>query len=299
MNTVPIKTSGKWILCGEHAVLRGSLALAFPIDSQYFSLEYRSDSHPLTFECKDGRDLPHLKPFVSALEKGFEIIKRKSTDLKGTIQIDANIPLGAGLGGSASLCVAVGKLFCEIGFLPDDQLFSFSQSLENIFHGQSSGVDVAVVIARKGISFFRGGEFTPIEMSWQPNWYLLHSGIYSKTAEDIKKVQRFISANAKAGQALDDIINESSHNCLKALRDNEVSGLKLLSQSIDNAANCFSEWELIPEAMRNKMEALREAGALAVKPTGSGGGGFILSLWPAKFTPPKHFNLLPINEMRL
>ena len=45
------------------------------------------------------------------------------------------------------------------------------------------------------------------------------------------------------------------------------------------AKDCFEQWGLIDSSVQAEMDRLSAQGALAVKPTGSGGGGYLLSLW--------------------
>ena len=49
--------------------------------------------------------------------------------------------------------------------------------------------------------------------------------------------------------------------------------------AIKKSHNCFEQWGLVNEDVKRHQEILIEAGALAVKLTGSGGGGYVLSLW--------------------
>ena len=42
--------------------------------------------------------------------------------------------------------------------------------------------------------------------------------------------------------------------------------------------------DLVPSAVQNHMQQLKKAGALACKLTGSGSGGYVLSLWNEKPT---------------
>ena len=50
-------------------------------------------------------------------------------------------------------------------------------------------------------------------------------------------------------------------------------------KSIKKSNNCFEQWGLVTETVKNHQKTLLDAGALAVKLTGSGGGGYVLSLW--------------------
>ncbi len=279
-----IRTSGKWILCGEHAVLRGSPAIAFPLHSQFFEIEYKPGD-TFSLQSKSGRPLLHLEPFRKALEYGLSLLKKNSGHLKGSIIADANITLGAGLGGSATLCVTIGKLFHTLNWISQDQLFSFCRELEDVFHGKSSGLDVAVILADQGIHFEMSGDYHLLKCSWKPNWYLSYSGVSSRTSDDVGIVKNYISQNVDNGKQTDALMIDSVLMAEKALAMDEKAGLHLLTKSIEQAATCFARWNLQPLPMRQQIEKIKTAGALAVKPTGSGGGGYILSLWPAGITP--------------
>jgi mevalonate kinase len=76
----------------------------------------------------------------------------------------------------------------------------------------------------------------------------------------------------------------------QALAEDAPDSLFRLAEAINTAADCFFQWGLISESLQHHMQTLFDAGALAVKPTGSGGGGFVVSLW--ENPPPTH---LPIE----
>ena len=89
-------------------------------------------------------------------------------------------------------------------------------------------------------------------------------------------------------------MHESALLAYKALQMNLPQAQSVLAKAIDLAAECFQKWDLISESAKQHMRSLKEAGAIAVKPTGSGGGGFVVSLWRE---PPPEMNmaLIPLN----
>ena len=56
-------------------------------------------------------------------------------------------------------------------------------------------------------------------------------------------------------------------------------------KTIKKSNHCFEQWGLVTESVRKHEKILLDSGALAVKLTGSGGGGYVLSLWEEQ--PPK------------
>ena len=84
------------------------------------------------------------------------------------------------------------------------------------------------------------------------------------------------------------------------LRAGDLAGL---ASAIDRGARVFEAWGLSGGDLGEHLEGLREAGAIAVKPTGSGGGGFALSLWSKE--PPESLlsreggvGLIPVFRQR-
>ncbi|HEY1020735.1 MAG TPA: hypothetical protein VGE06_00420, partial [Flavisolibacter sp.] len=170
------KSFGKWILAGEHAVLRGVPALVFPIQSRNLELSYSKGHNPLELRLvgDHGKDLQLL--VWGVLEKACEIKKISRADLTGTLLLESSIPVGAGMGASATLCVALTRWLGFLGYVEESEFYEFARNLENLFHGESSGVDIAVALTGQGLYFTRAGERKPLQASWQPRWYISYSG---------------------------------------------------------------------------------------------------------------------------
>lgn len=272
-------THGKWILIGEHSVLRGSPALVFPLRSRTMELHYEASDSALqvSFEGESGREMEGL--FWAVLERACDLMRVPRSMIRGKLTLTSNIPIGAGLGASAAFCVAMTRWFRFAGWLRGDDLYEFARTLEDLFHGESSGLDIAVAISDQGLHFERNGRRVALVPKWTPKWFISSTGQRGITSEAVNKVKRLLSEDPLRGQALDQQMREAALTCEQALALDEASGFALLAASITKAAECFEAWGLSEGAVSEHLNVLREAGAVAVKPTGSGGGGYVLSLW--------------------
>ncbi|MEO0335021.1 MAG: hypothetical protein AAF202_01415 [Pseudomonadota bacterium] len=277
---------GKWILCGEHSVLRGKPALVFPVSQKSLKSDCHSFNEPFddNFTCENANEYPLL--FWGLIEEALKKLDKKRSDLQGKMKVDSHLPIGTGLGASAALCVGVTKYFNTLGWVEAQDSYEFARSLEDLFHGESSGVDIAVALQGRPLKFTRGGDRSAIQLKWQPKWAVSYCGQRGVTADCVKKVQKFIAENPEQGRALDDQMGQAVGLAQKALCDmGESAGFAELKKSISMANDCFLRWGLVSDSLKQHMNQLKGAGALATKPTGSGGGGFVLSLWDK--TPPK------------
>lgn len=277
-------THGKWILAGEHAVLRGFGALVFPIAEKTLTLTFEPGSSELsaTFDGSSGDEL-HLL-FWSVLEQGQQLLGQSVNRLSGHFHLSSNIPIGVGMGASAALCVAMARWFSAQNLLEDNNVSSFAKSLEHLFHGQSSGLDVAGVASEQGV-YFQNGDIEPLTLSWRPHWYLSSCGQIGITSHCIQQVAELWSQDKMTAQAIDKAMQTAVDKSRMALRENNAHSLSLLAEAIEESGQCFKSWGLVSKTLLQHMEALKTMGALAVKPTGSGGGGYVLSLWNER--PPQ------------
>jgi mevalonate kinase len=285
---------GKFIVAGEHSVLRGAPALVFPLKSKSLKISFQSDpqsSFQTKFGGTCGADLQLL--FCGVLHRSEELLGfaiRDQKKARGVLTIESDLPIGAGLGASAALCVAVARFLVYLDLLNDQDVAQFARNLENLFHGESSGVDVAVAVSGTPLVFEKVGRRDLFVPRWQPRWYLSYSGQRGLTKECVDKVKAWMMQNPVRGQELDLQMADSVAGAMSELQQNSnEKSLKNLVQAMNAAGQCFVEWGLVSDQLMAHMNQLKQAGALAVKPTGSGGGGYALSLWDQQ--PPE--NLLP------
>jgi mevalonate kinase len=277
MRSFEVETYGKWILAGEHAVLRGSEALVFPLRSRRLSLRFEPSSENLHAEFTGTTGAEYRLLFWGVVENALARLDLSRAELTGRFFLDSDLPVGAGLGASAALCVAVARWCCESGSLAADRIYAFARDLENLFHGESSGVDIAVAVRNEPLIFKRGSDFLPLTSIWQPSLFLSYSGRRGMTSDCVARVRELQKKNPTEADRLDQQMSQAVQIAKVAFTHADE---KSLIQALSLAEACFSSWGLITPDMETHRRWLVQQGAAATKPTGSGGGGFFLSLWP-------------------
>jgi mevalonate kinase len=276
---------GKWILSGEHTVLRGGEALVFPLKSKSLHLKFNPSVRDLHVEFLGPSGNEYQLLFNGLVERAIELLQIPRSALSGHIVLSSDLPVGGGLGASAALCVVVVKLLQRLDLLDEEKLFSFAHQLENLFHGESSGVDVAVSLGSKPLVFQRGYPVNVFEPVWWPNWYISYSGSRGLTSQCVEKVKNHFLLKQQWALEIDEMMKQSVEQIKQALwSSNSETRLIDLVKGIDRAKKCFESWSLTEGDVIREMNRLTSFGALAVKPTGSGGGGYVLSVW--KDNPP-------------
>lgn len=283
------QSHGKWILCGEHAVIRHHPALVFPLRSHRLHFSYQGHLNGCVFTV-DGLEVPDAaQKFERLMTLALSKLPHPPPLPAGQYKISSNLPVGMGMGASAALCCVVAQFFVHCGLLEAQQLSPFAHQLEHFFHGQSSGIDIAASLSQVGF-VYQKGKIKPLKLRWKPAFYLSFCGKSSDTSDCVSRVNTLWKEAPQRAREIDMQMHYSVDLASAALQQSDSeSGFERLNQALNTANECFKAWGLVDNSLQRHIDHLYQMGATAAKPTGSGGGGYVVSLW--KQTPPK--SMLP------
>jgi mevalonate kinase len=256
------RVPGKWVLCGEHAVLRGASAIALPHPEFSLSLRFRPANGGLTIFPENSRDVVQ------------SILTERGPLPRGELQLETSIPIGAGLGSSAALCVALARWFAPRA--SPQEIARAATELEHRFHGRSSGMDAAVIAEGQPIRFTRGASAEILQIPRLPRFTFHDTGRRADTRDCVARVEEYRRKFPTEGARWDESMAEASRLAYEGLMSGDLGSI---SRAMRLAHDCFAAWSLVPPEAQEIQARLAREGALASKLTGAGGGGFVVALW--------------------
>ncbi len=273
------RASGKVILAGEHAVVYGAPAIALGIDRGASARALTlgaSDASTLRVTFADGITLRVVagesdEPLAKAYAALLASLRAKSV----AVDVETDLPAGAGLGCSAALGVAIAR---AVAGPSDDEVREHAMAWERVFHGNPSGVDAAVAALGGTLSFIRDGDRSIIERvaSAQPLVLAIgHSGTASSTRTMVASVARQRTRQPALVQKTFDGIAAVVRNARLAI---EAGDLRAVGQLLDMNQMLLAGLLLSTQEIEAMCVSARTAGALGAKLTGAGGGGCVIAL---------------------
>jgi len=257
---------GKVLLCGEHAVVYGHPALALAVDrSTTVELSARPGATTVDSPIADDRVDQAIRRVLG--EEGFGV------------SIATTLPVGRGMGSSAALAVAIAHAASDLdgtGGLSPDEVYDRAMPLEREFHGNPSGVDVAVSCEGGCLWFQRvtGTDGSPAAVR-EPvpigPWSLVV--LDSGRAGDTRALVAGVAARRPGIDAALDRIGQLVGEARRSMADIEALGALLT----ENHARLREIGVSTPELDALVDLALR-AGARGAKLSGAGGGGIVIAL---------------------
>lgn len=275
----------KLLLLGEHAVLKGSQALAipFPIFKGSWVFCTTEDQRP-----KNQQQLPQLLAYLFNLQKNEQLLadldlKRFQLDLQNGIFFESDIPGGYGLGSSGALCTAIYERYTKHRNTELKVLKKELAQIESFFHGSSSGIDPLIILLNQAVLVKKDKSiqtvaFKPTSSSEASSFhfFLLDTGISRKTAPYVKLfLEKCTQADyLKAiteelsvynDQAIEHLLKKEDNAAFQALQ--QISGFQLTHFL-----------EMIPAPFLNVWNEGLESRDFVLKLCGAGGGGFLLGM---------------------
>lgn len=262
---------GKVLLFGEYTVILGYEALALPIQNFSGKLKLMASNQEA-----------NISPFIQYLGALHHIDINQ--DLLEELELEklifeSNIPIGYGAGSSGALTAAVYDAFVinkksDLNLLKEELA-----SMEDYFHGSSSGLDPIVAYTKDAIHINADG-FHRLSISKNiknslSHFYLVDTGIARSTGQLVEVFKKKIDDE----YFLENIKSDLTPHNEKAVQ----SFLEADAEVLKNEMNAISLFqftnmkEMIPSTYRSLWENTLESPEISLKLCGAGGGGFILA----------------------
>ena len=272
---------GKVILFGEHFVVYGVKAILCSINKRVTVTAEKTSERKISINSKIGKlELEPDKPIseINSPLKPFYYLANKSIENKDTgihIQIDSEIPLGAGLGSSSACCVAgAAAIFKLFGNISKEEILELAIEAERTIFENTSGADCTVCTYGGIMEYDKNNGFKKIEH--EPNFQLviINSNIEHSTQSMVSKVKEFENKNKEEFSKLSNLESKLVEDVLKLVKENKIQeiGQKM------NQNQEYLEKIGISNKELTKMIKIGQESSFGAKITGSGGGGCIFAL---------------------
>lgn len=299
----------KVIISGEHAVVYGKPALATAVDMRIFVALWKHDEHAHEYSVQHTvqkkltshiplQDLTQLVP-KEDVERVISIVKsyleKKSIPIHNSDPFEfalfSQIPLGRGLGSSASLSVAVVAALLDwyTGKKPQAEVVnSLAYKVEKHFHHNPSGIDNSVacygglVYYRKEFEFLKQFSALHFKLSslLESHLFLIDTGKPVETTADmVQAVGKKYNATPRKMEMVFHAIEKVTKRIVISVAQENNS---LFCESLKENNRYLDEIGVISSFTRSLIEKLRQYGSAKV--TGAGGkkkgSGFLLFYTP-------------------
>jgi len=306
---VKVSAPGKIHLIGEHSVVYGEPAIIAAVGLRSYvnaekgdkdivvkspqlemeelflyeeAITFAEDLRKLWKECNEKKDFTELfklmkkNPINQVKAALGEILNQLYIGTGVHLEINSDVPVGAGLGSSASLSVAITKAVADLynKNIGKEEINNIAFSIEKYMHGTPSGGDNTTCCYGGLIWFQRGDVNTieplPAEFGSLKNFVLVNVGKPGKTTGELiqqvrdldeKKRDTNIKALGQATLSLKDALHDMDFGKMKGLMNFAQRSLKELGVSTDKIDVLHDE-------------VLKIGGA--AKLTGAGGGGVVI-----------------------
>ncbi|AYE36537.1 mevalonate kinase [Borrelia turcica IST7] len=260
-----IKKPSKIIFLGEHSAVYGFPVIGTTMPLYMYLVYMFSNSWKYL-------GAPSLK-----IDKVIHFINKRFNKVRPIeFLIFSEVPVGVGLGSSASLSLCFAEYIITHKEYETFDKILLAREIENIFHGKSSGMDI-LLIELNGTFYLENNNNALSAQKIEPcDFYFLIGAVKREveTSKIISDLNQKISLNNSLFEIVEElgVIAKDSYSAFSR-RD-----FCSLVNNINIANNCLNSLDLSSDSLDYIIKRGREFKALAGKLSGAGrGGAFILA----------------------
>ena len=260
----------KTILFGEHFVVQGSHAIGASL-SKEFSVKI-TPSDTLNLNIETGQIV---------LDASRAILDSLNLTGNYSIEVETDIPSGAGMGWSAAYSVALVRAAAQEKGVELDwkEVAKHAYEGEKVFHGNPSGIDNTLASRKGAILFKRGEDPSAIELGVPITIVIAYTGKKGYTKDLVAGVAR---VKEEKPEFFADLLKKEEDLVMEAKYSLEQGDLDRLGALMDQNQEHLRQVGVSSPELEELISIFKDEGALGAKLTGSGGGGCAIALVKSK-----------------
>ncbi len=277
------KAPGKIILFGEHFVVHGTRAVVGAINKRVTITSEKNDTAGISISSSLGKATIPITEEVDTVEKKFrpfffiakEVINDYNFKNGITIDIQSDIPIGAGLGSSSACCVAAAASVSNLFSRTDvSQVLDLAIDAERTIFPKTSGADCTVSALGGIIEYQKESDPKPIKTEHDFDFIVVNSQKMHNTDAVVSRVNKFKDDNA---DTFSELCTEEDNLITKA-----IGSLKTFD--LETIGKCMSQNQIFLERIGVSNDLLLdivksiEKETFGAKLTGAGDGGCVIAL---------------------
>jgi mevalonate kinase len=290
--SVEATAPGKAILFGEHSVVYRGPAIVLAIDKRAKVVAEKRGDKRIYFDSldlgfagyfEDGIYIPvRGEPWRGKRLEALYVAASKTMEHMGVesgldLIVRSEIPIAAGLGSSAAICVATVAAVGDLleGDLSRQEICDLAYEGEKVVHGTPSGVDNNISTFGGIIKYERGVEMERFELDGSLPFVIGNTKRRRSTRRLVSRVRALREREPDLVEELIDSMADVSRKGLGALVERD---LPRLGDLMNINHGLLSSLGVSIAKLDLMVHASRGAGAYGAKLTGAGGGGCMMAL---------------------
>ena len=274
---------GKIILFGEHFVVHGTRAVVGAINKRVTVTSEKNDTATISITSSLGKSAIPITEEVETVEKKFrpfffiakEVISDHNFQNGINIEIESDIPIGAGLGSSSACCVAAAASISNLFTKSEkSEILDLAIDAERTIFPRTSGADCTVSTLGGIIEYQKESDSKAIKTEHDFDFVVVNSQKMHNTDAVVSRVNQFKDDNV---DTFSELCTEEDNLITKAIDSLQTFDLETIGK-------CMSQNQIFLERIGVSNDLLLdivksiEKETFGAKLTGAGDGGCVIAL---------------------